>query len=488
MADLEHDVPITPRSVFHVASISKQFTTYLCVLLARDGELALDDDIRTYLPELPIYGPTITLRHLIHHTSGLRDQWNLLNLAGWREHDVVTNADVLDLAIRQSELDFPVGDEYQYSNTGYTLLGLIVERVTGKSLRAYAEERIFGPLGMTHTHFHDDHTMVVTNRAYAYVPRGAGEYRVSIPAFDTVGATSLFTTVEDLALWVQRFLAPSADDDATDSVMLRAGVLNDGTRLPYAGGLVVRKYRGLKTVGHSGGDAGYRAHVVWFPDQRFGVIVLGNVGALQPDKLARQVADMYLADQLEPLPPTPVAVPLSEAELAPRVGLYWNGRIGKTRRLELRDGALRLVMWPGYSPELIPTTADRFVVPDETLEFSFVPNDDGSTDLREIADGTRPELYRSVEAPQVTPEQLVEYIGAYRSDEVGTTWTIERNTEGLIVRRFKSTGDRLVPAFVDGFLLDGWEPVVFHRNDEDRIDGFALSSFRLRRLFFRRAR
>src|SRR5690349_8472502 len=177
LANLEYAIPITPRTIFHVASISKQFTAFAAILLAQEGALSLDDDIRRYLPELPDFGATITPRQLAHHTSGLRDQWELLHLAGWRWDDVMTTEDILDLARRQRELNFAPGSEYAYCNTGYTLLGQIVARVSGMPFRAFCEQRIFQPLGMRSTHFHDDHTEIVPGRAYSYHPRDGGGFQ-----------------------------------------------------------------------------------------------------------------------------------------------------------------------------------------------------------------------------------------------------------------------------------------------------------------------
>ena len=152
MSDLQHGVPITPQSIFHVASVSKQFTAFAVGLLAQDGKISLDDDVRKYIPELPVYGKTITIRHLIYHTSGIRDQWELLGMAGWRyPDDLFTQEDVLDIVVRQKALNFSPGDEYVYSNSGYSLLAMIVQRVSGKTLREFANQRIFQPLGMTST-------------------------------------------------------------------------------------------------------------------------------------------------------------------------------------------------------------------------------------------------------------------------------------------------------------------------------------------------
>lgn len=208
-ADLDHDIPIGPNTVFHVASVSKQFTAAAILLLAQDGKLSLDDDIRKYLPEVPNFGARISIGNLIYHTSGLPDQWTLLDLAGWRYSlDVITDDDVLGLVSRWKDLNFTPGDEELYSNTEYTLLGQIVKRISGQSLREFTTNRIFKPLGMNDTHFRDDHTEIVKHIAYGYTGTAAGGFRLYPTNFDTVGATGLLTTVEDLAKWDDNFEHP----------------------------------------------------------------------------------------------------------------------------------------------------------------------------------------------------------------------------------------------------------------------------------------
>src|SRR6266849_6021005 len=244
MADLDHNVTTTPSTVFHVASMSKQFTAASIVVLAQQGKLSLDDDVRKYIPELPDFGSLITIRNLIHHTSGLRDQWNLLGLAGWRySQDLITDDDVLSIRSRQKDLNFPPGSKYMYSNTNYTLLAQVVKRVSGQSFREFTTSRIFQPLGMRNTHFRDDHAEVVKNMAYGYVP-AKDTFRISITNFDTVGATSLLTTVEDLALWDENFYNPRVGGPEMIRQMLERGKLNDGEQLDYAFGLVIGKHRG----------------------------------------------------------------------------------------------------------------------------------------------------------------------------------------------------------------------------------------------------
>ncbi len=205
MANLDHDVRLTPASVFHVASVSKQFTAAAILLLAQEGKLSLDDEVRKHIPELPDFGHRITIRHLAHHTSGIRDQWSLLGLAGWRySRDLITDDDVLELLARQKDLNFVPGERHLYSNSGYTLMAMIVSRVSGQSFREFTTERIFKPLGMLNTHFRDNFSEIVKNQAYGYAPE-RGTFRLSVTNFDTAGATSLMTTVEDLARWHAQF-------------------------------------------------------------------------------------------------------------------------------------------------------------------------------------------------------------------------------------------------------------------------------------------
>ena len=264
MANLDHDVRLSTSSVFHVASVSKQFTAAAILLLAQDGKLGLDDDIRKHVPELPDFGTTITIRQLANHTSGIRDQWDLLGLAGWRySRDLITDDDVLELLARQKDLNFPPGTRHMYSNSGYTLLAVIVSRVSGKSFRDFTTERIFAPLGMTSTHFRDAFTEIVKNQAYGYAPFGQ-TFRLSTTNFDTAGATSLLTTVEDMAKWYANFDTGTVGGDKLLGGLLDRGVLKDGTRIDYAFGMTHGTYRGAATIGHGGADAGYRADFVRF--------------------------------------------------------------------------------------------------------------------------------------------------------------------------------------------------------------------------------
>ena len=351
LAQLEYGIPIGADTVFHVASVSKQFVAFSILMLAEEGKIGLDDDIREYLPEAPDFGQKVTIRHLIHHTSGMRDQWTLLRMAGWRMDDVITKEHILKLVERQKELNFEPGEEHLYCNTGYTLLAEIVARVSGQSFREWTAENIFTPLQMTNTHFHDDHEMIVKNRAYSYrLVRDEG-YKKAVLSFANVGATSLFTTTEDLARWMLNFEEKKVGTEALFEQMHERGVLNNGEEISYAFALSVGEYKGLKTVGHSGSDAGFRSYATRFPQQRFGVVVLSNVSNSNPSVLARQVVDIYLADEIvEPEPsdqqrrtrqrPEQEQITLSEDQLAEYIGAYYCEELDTTYRLVLQEEQL----------------------------------------------------------------------------------------------------------------------------------------------------
>ena len=494
MSNLEYGVAISPPSIFHVASISKEFTAMAIAMLAQQGKLSLDDDVRKYVSEVPDFGERITIRHLIHHTSGLRDQWSLLEMAGWREDDVITEGDILDLISRQKALNFKPGEEHLYSNTGYTLLAVIVKRVSGQSLREFADANIFKPLGMTRTHFHDDHSMIVKDRTSAYQPRTSGGLKISIPVFDTYGATSLFTTVEDMAKWDQNFVDKKVGGDAVLEQMLSPGVLNNGKKLTYAFGLSLGEYKGLKTVGHGGSDAGYRADFVRFPDQRFSVVCLCNLSTSNPSMLTRRVADVYLADQLKQpavqakpaaAPPEAGLLKLTEQELSSKTGVYTERKTETTIRLEMKDGKLTAAMGPGFP--LAPLTKDSFKVVGAPAAVTFEGTANGHPQrMLVLNDGEKePLVFEYVEASTtLSAASLTEYSGVYYSDELDTRYTVIVKDDKLVVRRRKFEDMKLTPKTSDEFNLAIGGSIKFIRDSQKRVAGLELNAGRARRLRF----
>lgn len=304
LANLEDGLPNTPATVYHVASVSKQFTAFAIAMLADQGRLSLDDDVRRYLPEVPDFGRTITLRHLLTHTSGLRDQWELWGMSGGLFGDVIRQQDLLRLVERQRELNFEPGAEYLYCNTGFMLLSEVVARVTGQPFRDWMRTNVFAPLGMDATQIYDDDERLVPGRAYSFRD-GADGYRKSVLSYANAGATSLFTTATDLAKWLRNWHTAGVGGPRVLAMLQQRGVLNRGDTLPYGLGIGVDTWRGQRRLFHGGADAGYRTYLTYFPTLDAGVIVLGNSAGFNAGGVASEVAEAFFGDALAPAAPEP---------------------------------------------------------------------------------------------------------------------------------------------------------------------------------------
>jgi CubicO group peptidase (beta-lactamase class C family) len=384
MANIEHSILLSSKSVFYIASTSKQFMAASIIMLAERGRLSLDDDVRKHVPELPDYGNTITIRHMLHHTSGLRDYLELWPLAGEYYEDVHTADEILELIVRQKGLNFEPGDEYSCSNSGYFLLSVIVERVSGQSLREFAHENIFEPLGMGNAHFHTDRNHIVPHRAIGHFQREDGSMAMYMSNFEQVGSGGLYTNVDALLLWDRNFYDDVLSDGTLMEELHRRGVLNDGDTLSHAAGLMIGEHRGLRTVSHAGSFLNYKTELLRFPNQRFSVVCLCNLGHLVPARLARQVADVYLADLLaeepeqEELPePEAAAEPLSldASLLAEYAGQYYSEELGVVYRFRVTGSALYLIGRNLPAGPLEATAEDSFVT--GNVDYEFVRDEAG---------------------------------------------------------------------------------------------------------------
>jgi CubicO group peptidase (beta-lactamase class C family) len=483
MANLEHDVPNTPETVFEAGSVSKQFTAAAVVLLSRQGRLQLDDEVRKYFPELPDYGRPITIRHLLNHTSGLRDWGTVVDIAGWpRGTRAHTHAHVLDVVARQKSLNFAPGSEYLYSNTGYNLLAMLVERVSGESLAEFTARSFFQPLGMAHTRWRDDYTEVVKGRAVAYDTAG-GAFRMNMPFENVHGNGGLLTTVGDLLLWNEALAGGTAGARGLYDEMQRRGVLTGGRRIQYAGGLFVTEYRGLPEVSHSGATAGYRAFLARYPAQRLSLALLCNTATAGPVALAYQVADVFLAEHARDPEPAPV-VALAPEALTPRAGLYRSRRTGEPLRLRMGDGKLR-----NASGELAPLSATRFRLGRGPAQLVFEDAPAGRrAPLRILAaDGDTVE-YEPVDEAAPSALHLAALAGEYRSDEAEVTYTVAAEDGKLLLRRRPDVTVLLTPAYADAFTTPAGSLVRFTRDAAGEVDGMSLGLGRVRDLRFVRAR
>ena len=377
MANLEHAIAITPRTVFDIGSTSKQFTATAIALLAQDGKLSLDDDVRKHIPELPQYQKPITIRHLLNHTSGLRDYLTLMGLRGVNFDGVTTAKDALDLIVRQKALNFEPGTEYLYSNSGYFLLSIIVKRASGQDLAAFARERIFAPLGMSSSHYHDDHTHIVPGRATGYGPSPGGGFEISMSGFEQTGDGAVMTTVEDLLAWDNNFAAPRVGGDRLLSDLHTQGVLTSGRTLDYALGLMIDSHRGLRRVRHGGAWAGYRADLVRFPETRTSIACLCNLGTANPSALADSVAAIVLRGRMGAIASSPAKAPVAggvsgagtvpaadytptAAELGDYAGTYFAPELDASFVVAPDSGGIRVTMMSGASQRLPAAARDTF--------------------------------------------------------------------------------------------------------------------------------
>ena len=367
-ANLDYGLPNGPEMVYYVGSVSKQFTAAAIALLALDGRIALDDPVSKYIPEVA-HLPAMTVRQLVHHTAGVRDIYVLMALAGIRMEDVFPENQAIALIARQKELNFAPGTDYLYSNSGYLLLAQIVKRVSGKSLREFADQRIFKPLGMNNTHFHDEPYHIFPNRVLSYSPVPGGGHRISyLLNFDKTGAGGLYTTLADLLRWDRNFYDNKLGKGFLDLMHTRA-VQSNGDTLAYAFGLQIGAYRGQKTVRHSGSLMGFQADLVRFPEQRFTVMALCNGNDITPTQLTNQIADLYLADLLAPrVAANPVVRPTGPqgkaADLVVNgddyLGSYQSAELGTTYSIEIVGTELRLKGGLPAERSLEPVERDVF--------------------------------------------------------------------------------------------------------------------------------
>jgi CubicO group peptidase (beta-lactamase class C family) len=352
LANIEENIAITPQSVFDIGSTSKQFTAASILLLEKQGKLSVHDDVRKFIPELPSYGQKITILQLLNHTGGLRDYLSLMELAGINTDSVTTNADALALITRQKALNFAPGSDFLYSNTGFFLLSVIVQRVSGKSLREFAAENIFTPLEMTHTQFRDNHAALIPNRALAYDERENNDgYTLDVSYFEQTGDGAVHTSVEDLLKWDENFYSPRVGGKEFLSEIQERGKLTSGKVLDYAKGLRLQDYRGLQTVSHGGAWGGYRAELLRFPEQHFSVACLCNVGNAGPTRRAHQVADIYLGSLMKPKENRSKEsetgekseISLDADQLKDYSGEYWSGELGVAYRLGVSDSRVKVL-------------------------------------------------------------------------------------------------------------------------------------------------
>ena len=483
MANLEYGVRIRPTTIFESGSVAKQFTAAAIALLAQDGKLSIEDPVRKFVPELPDFGKPILIRHLLNHTSGLRSQWPMLTLAGRPPGRAVHSVDeILELVSAFRELNFPPGDEYLYNNTGYTLLGVVVARASGKSLDGFCQERLFRPLGMTRTRWRDDFTTIVEDRATAYRRLPNGEFRAEMPFTNVVGNGGLLTTAGDLLLWNENLDRPRVGGRVLVDQLQARGRLNDGFETEYAQGLFVREYRGTREVSHSGSTAGYHAFLARFPDEGLSVAVLCNATGTDPAAYAHEIADIVLAGKLKERPSARL-FDVASSTLERMAGYYLEKSTDLLMRLVWDDKAKQLKVGEQV---LVPTGDGELMVADGSRTYSTGmgwPGGLAPGRLTERAAGLKPRAWELQRPFRPVAADLTAFTGDYVSDELGVTYHVFVEAEALKVHFRPAIRLVLTPAFADGFETGG-HTFRFTRGADGQIDGLLITADRARRVRF----
>lgn len=494
MANLEYGIPLSPETIFHMASVSKQLTAYSIVLLASQGKLQLDDDIHLYLPWFPDLKEKITIRQLLNHTSGIRDQWQLLAISGTRLDDVITQDHIVKILGKQQALNFKPGEKYSYSNSGFTMLAEIVKVVTGQSLRSFTDSAVFKPLGMNQTHFHDDYTEIVKNRAYSYQRKNLLTFSNSVLSYSNAGATSLFTNINDLSKWVMNFYHPVAGDAADIDQLVQKGKLNNGVELDYALGIVSDTYKGFKQYSHSGGDAGFRTWLTVFPELKMGFMVFSNLGEVNTYEKTYQLVDLFIKDTSATAATADMQVDSSRAilkdeERAKSFAGDFIAEDGARFSFVLRN---RKLYWERYggSDLLYPGPNDSFTVArSPEIKFVFGTSPKKGVLVNQYWPHNNRLLVKYYADSTLTNKQLQSYAGVYYCPELDCRYTIVVKDHELVMTSNKYNDSKLKLAGKDHLFTDYWWMGHLQMiSDSNKIVGFEVNDGRIMHLRFNKIR
>ena len=491
MANLEYAISNEPLTLYHMASVSKQFTAFSIILLARQGKLKLDDDIHKWLPWFPDLKEKITIRNLLNHTSGIRDQWQLLAISGTRLDDVITQDQIIKILSKQQALNFKPGDKYSYSNSGFTMLAEIVKAASGQTLRQFTDSAIFKPLGMTSTHFHDDYTEIEKNRSYSYDRKDSSHFTNAVLSYSVSGATSLFTNINDMSKWVMNFYDHKVGDQKDIDLLTQKGKLNNGKELSYALGIVSDTYNGWRQYSHSGGDAGYRTHVAVFPDLKMGFIVFSNLGDFNPGEKVYAIADFFIKDTAvkkegvkKDQRDSAAAVLKDTLSIKKFTGNYI-GEEGLPFSFDIRNNQLHYHIF-NENNFLLKELKDTFSIPQAPeIKFIFgIKGKDTTVDL--ITPDQLFHLKKYIKDTSQTNDFLKKYTGVYYCPELNCKYGIDLKDHHLILTNSKYNDAKLTLIGKDHLMNDNWwiNHLMMKRDSKNNIIGFEVNSGRIMHLKF----
>ena len=442
MANLEYNIPNSPNSVFRIGSTSKQFTAACIILLEEQGQLSLDDKLNDFFPDFPAYAEKITVKHLLNHTSGIRDYLQLSYLKGIRNDDYYVDEEIMDWLINQQTLNFEPGSEYLYSNSGYWLLGQIVQKVSGMNMAEFAKQNIFDPLKMSSTHFHNDHTEIVKNRASGYYPKKDSTYMISMTTLDMIGDGGIFTTIEDIKKWDDSFYGSKILSQSFWNKMIEQGKLNDGTVIDYAAGLYHEDFNGIKSIRHGGAFVGFRADLVRFPDEHLSIAVFCNRGDGDPSKKADQIASILLSDQINKSEikakpqvansnaDTSIAIDLSriegDYEVEPGVVVSFTAD---------QDSLNVLQNWNNAQYSIYRVEGNTFKIPgEESISFKFSNLENDKTQDLSVFQGQTETKAKRKEPIDISKLNMEDFVGQYCSEELDICYHFSKVEDQLMLQ------------------------------------------------------
>lgn len=500
-ASVEHDIPITTKTVFNIASLSKQFTAMAIAVLAAKGDLSLDDDIRKHIPEIPEFGGKISVGHLIHHTSGLREFGYVgMKMAGWDNEDMITHKQILKMLTKQKESNFAPGEEYSYCNTGYCLLAEIVSRVSGEPFLEWMQKNIFYPLEMKNTYVKDDIHAVIKKVANPYIQ---GK-RDKLARYNTlkapVGAGCIYSTIEDMTKWAQNFENGNVGGPKVFAMMRTRGVLNNGNVINYAFGQHVSLWNGLLKIDHSGAGGGWNSYFARFPDQKYSIIILANC-EMGASRIGNKINRILLKENLRPTEKSPALkskrVKKIHFDVNPELLKKYVGAYEVRPSLYFRVEERNKTLWGGFTKRpkrrMLPVSENEFfwMIPgnDVKLSFTFDENKNvSSLRIFEYSDGSET-ISKRVDYVAYNIEKLKEFAGNYYSEELQTVYFVEVKNGSLCLQHQKNEDVELLQELDDFFVSDSLEPywcekVRFFRDKDKGVVGFLLSGYHVRNVRF----
>lgn len=490
LANMEYDIPNSPTSVFRIASTSKQFTAACIVLLAEQGKLSLDATLETYFPGFPEYASKITIKHLLNHTSGIRDYLQVAYLKGLGGDDFYTDKDIMKWLVRQTDLNFAPGDEHLYSNSGYWLLGQIVNKAAGVNMADFAKANLFEPLGMQQTHFHNNHNQIVKNRASGYYPDGNGGYEISMTSLEMIGDGGIFTTINDVKKWDDAFYNSTVLSNTFWKMMTSQGILNNGEVIDYASGLMIDEYKGLKTIRHGGAFVGYRAELLRFPEQKLSIAIFANRGDVNPSRKANAVADVMLKDKFiikaddnkeTKKEVSKIGSPTVVFKLEQLVGEY-EIETGVTLSITIKNDSLNVLQnWDKSTYNMRKVSGNTFQIPaNDDLKFTFENLENDFTKTLVVLQGGSETITTRKKVIDTSKITLQEFEGSYYSTELDVEYALRTidNVLHITIAENETTMECVISEIDEFTTRLGL--MGFKRTASGAIAGFELDSGRVK--------